>query len=476
MFSLITKNYVIMVGLLILLVAAILSWVASVRLTAFHEHHIAVAHESATGVEKQVAYYISEKQRMVGLFVNDHIGQIRALAKSPGNDELREKLSQALHRYFPDHFAFSLTERNGTPLFADFDGLVSDLCLADLKEFASGQGVYRPYIHPNSEAYHFDIMVPYGVNKAEGVFFVSFLTDTLSNILRSIQSPGHKMMLVYQERSNIIEVVAEGARNHWPRMDYRLSAEELARVNMRHDIQGTRWQAVTIHNLNLFTDYRRKLLVESVLLFLVFTLLAILLVIRLRREERQRELAQEQQKNLMNMVTHEFRSPVSIIKSALDLVASSGPDEISKEDITEFIDMALDSTSRLLLLVDDFLDIQKLESGNLKLNKQETQLSRVVRYAVDSNRLYAEKCNARYQLVEPLTDEYVRCDEQRIYQVLSNLLTNAANMVMRMIRLLLPLKKWMIDYGSVSVITVQVFQKTFRIKSLRNLPWPMPEK
>lgn len=422
--SLITKNYVSMVGLLILLVAAMLSWVASARLAAFHEHHLALAHESATGVEKQVAFYIAEKKRMVELFVADHIDQIRALAKTPDNDALRENLDKSLHRYFPDHFAFSLTDRRGVPLFVDFDGLVSDLCLMDIKQFASDELAYWPYIHPNAEAYHFDVMVRYGARKTEGVFFASFLTDTLSNILKSIQSPGHKMMLVYQEHSNIIEVVAEGARNHWPREDYRLSAEELARVNMRHDIPGTRWQAVTIHDRNLFTDYKRKLLIESVSLFMVFATLAVLLVFRLRREERQRELAEEQKNTLMNMVTHEFRSPVSIIKSALDLVAGSDHTELSAEDVKEFIDMALHSTSHLLLLVDDFLDIQKLESGNLKLNKKATQLSGVVRYAVDSNKLYAEKFNACYQLTEPLADQYVICDEQRIYQVITNLLTN----------------------------------------------------
>ena len=415
-----------MVGMLILLVGAILCWMAIARFDAFHENHLALVHESATGVERQVAFNISEKRRMVKLFVADHIDQVRALAKAPDNDVLRDKLERSLHRYFPDHFAFSLTDHNGTPLFADFDGLVSDLCLADIKKFTRTEQTYLPYIHPNSEAYHYDIMVGYGKGKSEGVFFVSFLTDSVGNILKNIQSPGHRMMLIYQEHSNIIEVVAGGARNNWLREDYRLSAEELARVDVRYDIPGTRWQAVTIYDQNLFTDYKRKLLVESILLFLVFTMLAIILVIRLRREERQRALAEEQQNTLMGMVTHEFRSPVSVIKSALDLIADSDTENVNTDNVREFIEMAMQSTSQLLVLVDDFLDIQKLESGNLVFDKKATQLSRVARYAVDNNRLYAEKFNAHYQLSEPLSEQYVNCDEQRIYQVLTNMLTNAA--------------------------------------------------
>lgn len=423
--SLICKNYVVFVGLLILLVAGMLSWIASARLEAFHQYHLDLSHESLTGVENQVAFYTAEKRRIVELFVNENIAIIRALAADPDNDELHKKLGKMLTQHFPDRFAFSVTDNTGTPRFEDFDGLVSNLCLLDIKNFLAGEQNYHPYIHPNTEGYHFDIMVRYGGKGKEGVFFVSFLADVLGNILNNIQSPDHQIILIQPQREDLIEVVADGARNHWKRNDYRLSKQERARIYMRHDIKGTRWQAIDLHKPGLHADYRNKLIGESSLIFLVFITVASIFVIRLGREEQQREFAEQQKQALMSVVSHEFRSPAAVIKSALDLIAEGDAGEVSA-DVKEYIDMALTSTSRLLLLVDDFLDLQEIESGQLKFNKQETQLSSVVTDTVRINLLYAERFFAHYALKEPLADDLVLCDKHRIEQVLTNILTNAA--------------------------------------------------
>jgi len=307
---------------------------------------------------------------MVELFVEEQIDSIRVLAENPENDELRENLGQLLTRYFPNRFAFSITDNSGEPLFEDFDGLISELCLSDIKEFSKTEQTYHPYIHPNTEGYHFDVMVHYDDNGKERVFFVSFLADVLGNIINSIQSSHHQIMLILPQREDLIEVIAEGARNHWARDDYRLSPKERARISIRHDVTGTRWQVIDFHNTDLHTNYKNKLILESSGIFLVFLTIAVLLVLRLRREEQQRELAEGQKQALMSVISHEFRSLASAIKSALVLVADGNAGEISA-DAKEFIDMASNSTSHLLLLVDDFLDIQKIESGNLKFNQQD---------------------------------------------------------------------------------------------------------
>lgn len=419
------KNYVIFVVILILLLAGILAWIANARLEAFHKYHHDLSHESVGGVERQVAFYVAEKRRTVAQFAQDHFKLIHNLASHPNNDKLHAKLSKTLTRHFPDHFAFSVANKSGTPLFEDFDGLIGELCLSDIKKFSTAKQSYHPYIHPNIEHYHFDIMVRYGKNGEEGVFFVSFLADVLGNIINSIQSPGHRIMLIQPQREDIIEVVAEGARNKIDRDDYRLSAEERSNISMRHNVKGTNWQAIDFHDTKLHARYRNKLIVESCIIFLVFVTIALLLVIRLVREERHRELAEEQKKALMAMVTHEFRSPVAVIKTSLDLVLGGSLGKISV-DTKEFLDIGLNSTSQLLLLVDDFIDIQKLESGNLKFNMQESQLSHVVTDIVSNNKLYAKRFSCHYELKEPLANDLVLIDKRRIGQVLTNILTNAA--------------------------------------------------
>lgn len=419
------KNYVILVALLILLVGGMLSLIASARLSAFHQYHLDTGHESAAGVEKQVSFYIAEKQRLVELFAEEQIDWLRALAETPFDDELHENLKELLSHHFPGHFAFSLADVSGVPIFENFDGEIGELCLSDIKEFSQTAYKHHPYIHPNEDRYHFDIMVHYGKDKKEGIFFVSFTADVLGNIINSIKDPNQEIMLILPGPKDLIEVVAEGARNTRIRDDYRLSVEERARILMRHGIKGTRWQVVDFHNTELHVGYRNKLIIESIGTFLVFLTIAALLVIRLRREEHQREMAEEQKQALMSVVSHEFRSPASVIKSALDLVKAGDAGEVSRE-VEKYIDMASSSTSRLLLLVNDFLDIQKLESGGLTFEKQETQLSSVVTDAVFRNKLYAEQFSAHFEFKNPLANDHVSCDANRIEQVLINFLSNAA--------------------------------------------------
>jgi hypothetical protein len=363
------KNYVVFVALLILLVAGILIWVTSARMEAFHQHYLDIGHESIKGVRQQVSYYIAEKRRTVKVFTEEKIDLIRKLAADPENRELHDKLGRIITNNFPDRFAFTIADNSGEPLFEDFSGLIGKMCLSDVKQFSQTEHPYHPYIHPSTAGYHFDIMVRYGEDGKEGVFFIGFLADVLGDIINSIQSPDHKIMLVLPHRKDMIEVVAEGARNQWVRDDYRLSAKERDLISMRHDIAGTRWQVIDFHNPDLHTKYKNKLISESIGIFLVFSVVAVLLVFRLRREESQREFAEEQKQALLSMISHEFRSPAAVVEGALDLVEDSDDGEISAEN-KKYIDIASSGASQLLLLVNDFLELQQIESGHLKFEKK----------------------------------------------------------------------------------------------------------
>lgn len=422
--NLLRKNYVIFVILLTLLLALILSWIGYERLTVFRQYHQDISRGSVLGVETQVASSIAGMNHMVSIFAKEHLALIRALAADPNNDDLHDELNKLLTEHFPDHFAFTVTDKNGTPRFEDFDGFVSQLCLNDLKHFAVSRKQYLPYIHPNSEGYHYDVMVTYGDPDVEGIFFVSFLADYLGAILKSIEAPGHKLMLVYPEKKDLIEVVAAGARNHVIRNDYRLTDTEKSNIETRHDIMGTHWQVVDFHAPDLYAGYRNGIIKESAFIIIVFSIVGGLFVVRLHKEEQQRKLAEYQRETLMGVVSHEFRSPASVIKSALDLILGGDAGPVS-DDVRKYIDMARNNTSRLLYLVNDFLDLQKMEAGHLTFDKKKIRLCDVVQTAVENNKLYAQNLGATLLLVKPFAEEYVICDENRIEQVLTNLITNA---------------------------------------------------
>jgi len=422
--SLIRKNYFIFILLMLLLTAALLTWMTSMRLSAFHEYHHVTAESSVQGVAKQISHLMAEKKRQVKLFVEEHLDLIRILAKNPTNEEIRMHIGNRLTKHFPDRFAFSITDSKGNPLFEDFDGLISELCLSDLKTFSISK-TYNPYIHPNTEGYHFDVMIHYGENEEEGVFFVSFLADQMGPILASAQSQGHNLMLIYPEQQDLIEIIPAGSRIHWERNDYRLTEEEKSRLTTRLSIPDTRWEIVDVlDNDYMHHNYRNRLIGEATGIMSIFLIIGIGTVVRLRREELRRELAERHKEELMGVISHELRTPASVVKSALDLVMAGDAGDIG-DDAKHYLGMASSSTSRLLLLVSDFLDIQKMESGQLSLNKSRTSIAGLIRNVVDANKMYATEAGTRFEIKEPLIDAQVNCDPHRIEQVLTNLLSNA---------------------------------------------------
>ena len=214
--------------------------------------------------------FVGERNRLVQVFAEQHLDAIRMVASDPQSEQHYQRLATLIKQYFPGHFAFTVANSNGVPLFEDFDGFVADSCRADIKSFAEKQ-YYHPYIHPNYESYHFDVMTHYG--DKEGVLFISFHADVLGTIIRAAQTPGHRLMLVYPEFNNLIEVVAEGARNHVDRSDYRLSKQENRQILISVPVSETRWDAVDLHSARLFSDYQVKLAIEAIVIFTIFLLL-----------------------------------------------------------------------------------------------------------------------------------------------------------------------------------------------------------
>ncbi|MCI0507022.1 MAG: HAMP domain-containing histidine kinase [Gammaproteobacteria bacterium] len=416
------KSYFWFITVIVCLTAVFLLWITQGRIVDHSEYHHFIATESASGVTDEVARFVGERNRLVQLFADQHLELIRAVANHPADHGYYQQLANLIRQYFPGHFAFTVASAQGLPLFEDFDGLVADSCRADIKSFAEKQ-YYHPYIHPNYEGYHFDVMSTYGNN--EGVLFVSFHADILGSILSVAQTPGHRLMLIYPAFNDLIEVVAEGARNQIERDDYRLSGEEKSRLLISMPVPETRWDVVDMHDSRLFSLYQRKLYIEAAIIFLVFLIAGIVMVRRLHKEEMQRELVEKQKQELMGIISHEFRTPASAIHGALELVTRGTSGPITGET-RRLLDMARSNTRRLLTLVNDFLDLQKYESGKLHMTKQQCELQPIVENAIKNNQIYAEQFGVRFAFNNDTDAVKMHCDSARIEQVLANLLSNAA--------------------------------------------------
>lgn len=135
----------------------------------------------------------------------------------------------------------------------------------------------------------------------------------------------------------------------------------------------------------------------------------------------EREL-QRMKEEFLALVSHELRTPVTAISGFARLLTNKG---ITEEQRKEFIDALVDSAQRLLRLVNDLLDLTKLEAGIMKLHIRPVELSTVIDSVVEM--LTPLALNKQQKLSVALTEQLpsVMADPDRLAQVLTNLLSNA---------------------------------------------------
>jgi PAS domain S-box-containing protein len=124
-----------------------------------------------------------------------------------------------------------------------------------------------------------------------------------------------------------------------------------------------------------------------------------------------------------SVVSHELRTPLTSIRGALGLIEGGIVGEVSP-DVLELITIARSSSDRLIRLINDILDLRKIEAGKIELRTATVNLSDIVQKTVSGiNGYSAEKNVSVTTSVDFDADMFV--DADRIIQVLTNLLSNA---------------------------------------------------
>ncbi len=124
----------------------------------------------------------------------------------------------------------------------------------------------------------------------------------------------------------------------------------------------------------------------------------------------------------ISTVSHELRTPLTSLRAALGLVAS-GALEKRPEKIPQMLDIALGNCDRLVRLVNDIVDFERIGSGTLPLHKTEWNAIDLLRRAMDPERSAASRAGLTFRIDAQPVDVWV--DGDRILQVLGNLIRNA---------------------------------------------------
>ena len=145
---------------------------------------------------------------------------------------------------------------------------------------------------------------------------------------------------------------------------------------------------------------------------------------RMRREtERELRDADRRKDEFLALLAHELRNPLAPIRTGLELIRLSGD---TPQSVRRVRSLMVRQLGHMVRLIDDLLDVSRIASGKIVLQRVPTALAELVQNAVDAQR--AAIASARIELIVDLVEPscVLDVDPTRLVQVLSNVLHNAA--------------------------------------------------
>lgn len=126
----------------------------------------------------------------------------------------------------------------------------------------------------------------------------------------------------------------------------------------------------------------------------------------------------------MAVVSHELKTPLAVVIGNLELLSDERYWKVEPQQ-AKFLSAASTNSHRLKRLIDDILDFSKLENASLPMTRSPNELGEVIRQAAENLRRLFEERELNLQIVIPDDLPMAEIDEQRVAQVLTNLISNA---------------------------------------------------
>jgi PAS domain S-box-containing protein len=153
----------------------------------------------------------------------------------------------------------------------------------------------------------------------------------------------------------------------------------------------------------------------------------VVLVVRDETERRRTELAlrnaDRRKDEFLATLAHELRNPLAPISMGLELLKLSEDDPSAAEEIRV---MMLRQSQHMVRLIDDLLDVSRITRGKLELRRTYVELDEIIRNAVDATRPFVDDAGHQLSVQLPGKRLLLYADANRLTQVFTNLLNNAA--------------------------------------------------
>jgi len=141
--------------------------------------------------------------------------------------------------------------------------------------------------------------------------------------------------------------------------------------------------------------------------------------------EQVRRLQLQLRDEFISTVSHELRTPLTSIRGGLGLIDAGVLGKLP-EKADAMVKIALQNSARLVRIINDILDVEKIRSGGLEMRIASVPVRALLQQAIAVNQEYGAKYQVRYELEDIPAIIEVAADADRLMQVMANLLSNAA--------------------------------------------------
>jgi len=139
----------------------------------------------------------------------------------------------------------------------------------------------------------------------------------------------------------------------------------------------------------------------------------------------ERKKVERLKNEFVSTVSHELRTPLTSITGALALLLKGVGGELG-EQAHQLVELAHRNGERLILLINDILDMERISAGEMRFEFQVQEIMPLVEHAIEANAPYGEKFKVEFELAANLEGARVDVDAHRFSQVMANLMSNAA--------------------------------------------------
>jgi PAS domain S-box-containing protein len=148
-------------------------------------------------------------------------------------------------------------------------------------------------------------------------------------------------------------------------------------------------------------------------------------IVSIIRNITERKKIDRMKNEFISMVSHELRTPLTSIMGTLGLLVGGVTTKLEGPS-KELVEVAYRNSERLENLINDILDIEKIESGKMIFHMKPVQLNSLLNQVVETNKPLEDKYHIRFEFTSSVDKDWIYADPERLTQVMTNLMSNAA--------------------------------------------------